>query len=180
MRRIYIVYFSAIILMITQTSGCLENSSNKHSYEFEIELEPNNSSKFEVYVPLLINIDNNEISPLMDDLTVKGNATYEIIETIHGDALRIIGNNKITIRIAGTKKIPYAWLNMNEGPPQGPGQDYCVYGNTSSNFTIHIKESSIIEHNKGSNDWMAKDSGFNGDIQNGWQLLNGYRGTAVT
>ena len=98
--------------------------------------------------------NNGSLSIIMNNLTVSGKATYEIIQTNHGKGLKINGNDNVLIESKGNEDVPNAKLNMlDDSDNDGSVADeydyvnYWIYVNSTNISKIKsIEVRSIIDH----------------------------------
>ncbi|MDI6708034.1 MAG: hypothetical protein QME47_02995 [Candidatus Thermoplasmatota archaeon] len=79
-------------------------------YNYTVCISPPNSENFTLLLPLpvIINITDwsefiekpkvdGQLPPFIENLTIYGNATYDVIDTERGKALKVVGNGKVDI-----------------------------------------------------------------------------------
>ena len=180
MKNNILVIFIPLITISIGFSGCLDNYSNNNentfSYSFEVNITHEGSKSFEIYIPILITPivteDDNNISIIMDRISIEGNALTEIIDTKYGKALKIIGTGDNAIIAKEEENIPLARFNLvhdsdNDGLTADEHGDvkYWFYFNTSSalSIIIHFSQNSFTSIY------------INAEIsnENGWLLVDG-------
>ncbi|UCE36336.1 MAG: hypothetical protein JSW00_12480 [Thermoplasmata archaeon] len=117
-RKVLIIVLIAFAIVIASIGYFVyliievETVERSQSYEYKLEIIPDETGEYTVYVPIVINEDKS-ISELMDDLHItKGDATYEIIETEHGWALKIVSNTEVSIESSIDEPISFPYLSM--------------------------------------------------------------------
>jgi len=176
------IHFFILFLIIINTVnlGCIQQEEKKDQpyFKYLIELIPTDDSYFEIIVPIILNENDLNISPIMNEISIIGNGNYEYNDTIFGKALKISGNGEIILINEGKEKMPYGWLNLlydsdDDGITIDETNDvkYWVSANFSNSNNIHIKMYSNIYHSKKENKMYI--STFEDDLINGWQKIDG-------
>lgn len=157
-RRKYLSVVVVIILVLFGIFFGLSGENRYYEYFYIIELEPNDLSNYEFYFPVALDAANQP-HELMDDIDVQGkNADVDIIETIHGKALRVAGsgNIKIYAELLDGKTTfygdpleyaPIFHLSMYDHT-QASIDYHWLYYNNSKRFSVDIKFSSTREQGK--------------------------------
>jgi hypothetical protein len=90
----------------------VERVERSQSYEYVLHVIPDENGNFTLYVPIVINEDES-ISELTEDLHItKGDTNYEIIDTEHGRALKIEGDEEVIIESSTKEQITFPYLSM--------------------------------------------------------------------
>jgi len=167
--------------------GCTTQNENdksgvdSYTSKYVVEITTTNNEKFEIYVPIVYNDENKEISSIMNVLEISGSCNYSIERTIHGNALKIVGNGDVTLKSEGSEKIEFGFLNLiNNTDSNGIRID--ENGNVEywlfiddSNITINsIRVSCYIDHysddtSKGSHSFLF----FLESNKRGWFTIEG-------
>jgi hypothetical protein len=180
MNKIFAISLLIILIIISQ-SGCIfeKDKEESHPYfSFLIELTTTDQSFFEVTVPILINVNDANISLIMNGISLEGNGYYNYNDTKYGKALTITGQGKIVISNEGKEKMPFAWLNLlfdandnNDTADERNDISYWVFANLTNANIIHLRESSGIHHGKNENKMYI--SSLEGYLNKGWQKVQG-------
>ncbi len=171
-----------IVFVLSSFSGCLNrgddnsNNSKEFSFHYRVDIKTNQSSEYEIYIPVLItpilaeNDDN--ISEIMNKITINGIAKCNIINSDYGKALSINGTGTISINANGDENLPLARFNLlydsdNDGLTNDERGDvkYWIYFNTSSSVSLEIHFS---QNNYSFIYIKAEDIS-----ENGWILIDG-------
>ncbi|MEA1998524.1 MAG: hypothetical protein U9N61_04260 [Euryarchaeota archaeon] len=106
-----------IIIICISISGCI-GIIGRTSFVYDVTVSPVNGTAI-IYVPIAVDEDGN-VSEVMDNLTIysypdnvpSSNASFEIIETIHGKALEIVTDEPIRIKNKITQRGSSVKLNI--------------------------------------------------------------------
>ena len=157
MRRIVFIIIIVICLIF---SGCIyEKSSNNKIkqkatsyFEYLIEIDSYSNETYETYVPVPLNANNLGVSNIYNNVKInQGDGTFELIETIHGKAIKIVTQGDVCLYANKKEKIPFAQLSLNNSPinietidMQGELSGFWIYLNCSSNNTISMNLSLYV------------------------------------
>lgn len=184
----YIIFILLILLLIIIFEGCIFSNDNKNNetnleYKFEIKIIQESPTDYEIYLPIPIDEKNEIIEQVTSALSIKGEITYEIINTTYGKSIKINGIGDATLNSNGKlKNISEAWLSMvNDTNGNGiideyNNVNYFIFLNSSTNSKIQIIESFRFYNNikeESYNSWI------NTELNNGWQLVEGKRDIEV-
>lgn len=157
--------------------GCINNENKKEEpfYTFKAEITSSTDSNYTILIPLVIDMEKETISPIMDNLTINGLAKIEYIDTVYGPALNVTGKGDIVLTINGKNKISPSLLSLlydsdNDGRITDEYDMVKFWINLTSmeSGTIHLKQN-----------FDMRASGFNirisseGDIDKGLQKIDG-------
>jgi hypothetical protein len=173
----------------------VERVERSQSYEYKMHVIPDGNGNYTLYVPIIINEDES-VSELTEDMHItKGDATYEIIDTEHGLALKIEGNEEVIIESSTKEQIPFPYLSMlNETIDRSEttgGVDFWVFydkSNGSGNITLSVQLSTQSERDwyngLGMRKWSsgtAREEKINEiTLTQGWQKVPGYISVEVS
>jgi hypothetical protein len=85
------------------------------SYEYQLHITGDNNHNYTVYVPVLIDETGSTLEIAQDLEITNGSATYEIIETEYGTALKVESNQDVSIELMGDRIIPGPRLSLFNG-----------------------------------------------------------------
>jgi len=144
--------------------GCLNRPTDTNfDFHFILKITPsNNTMNYNIIAPALnyshLHIKNPE--NLLENLTIIGNASYELVTTQYGNGIQISATGQIELLI--TKKVNHkAHLDMRYG------NDYYIYMDTNAdNLTVSFSEIIRFENNEEGRTYRTQ-----GDITKGWQVL---------
>lgn len=185
----FIIVLVLIMYLVYQLI-VIETEEDGQSYEYEMQIVPEEKGNYTLYVPVIINEDGS-VSELMQDINIiKGNATYEIIDTEHGKALKIVTDEEVRIKSSGQKRILWPYLSMLNATKEDRVQEngevefwvYCDKPVGSKNITLNIYFSAEVWSDTYNGLGMQKlNSGNFKDEQiedvtvvTGWQKVPGY------
>jgi len=139
-------------MLFSMMNGCINEKSEENNYpyyKFELTIYSNKNTNYQIICPIVKNIDNDEISPIMNEIELKsGSAETRINETEFGYGLFINGYGNITLAIENKKEIPYGWFNLIKGENNNkPGfKLFWIYLNSSDSILLNLKEYCLIHH----------------------------------
>ena len=176
-----------MILLVLLMAGCLEknnnnvenNNNNKKNksitYLYEIEIIPNGSFFYNIYMPAPIFFENKSLCQhIINDIEIKnGDPKISIVDTLYGKALNISGNNNITIYAYGTINVlnqrgPTIFLSLelkNYTINTFSTEKYWIYSNKSN---INILINLLNEYKSGSYEYLSERT----EIIRGWQIID--------
>lgn len=194
---IIIVFAFVIVLMgyVAYSIIGVERLERSQSYEYNLHVIPDGNGNYTLYVPIVVNEDES-ISLLTENLHItSGGATYEIIDTEHGKALRIEGDEGITFEASTNERISFPYLSMlNESIDRMEtiGEVdfwiFCDNSNDSGNITIsvHLETQSEREWynglgmRKSSSGTIREEEIDEVTLTSGWQKVPGYISVEVS
>ena len=114
-------------------------------YNYTVRISPPNDENFTLFLPLpvIINVTDwskfietpsttdSQIPAFIENLTVCGNATYDVINTEKGFALKVVGNGKVDIFLEGHIEHQKEFILLSMIHKYQGGIFYSVYSNTS-------------------------------------------------
>ena len=107
MKTTLIIYL-LLLLISSSISGCIETSEPYSPIKYSITIETNDQTT--VYLPVLLDLPNNTVADLVDSLKVEMKespdieVSYDIIDTIHGKALRINTSGNVSLKAVSSFK----------------------------------------------------------------------------
>ncbi len=174
-----------IILCLAFYYGYINNYFLKYPcyrYKYTVEINTDSPENYTIYVPILVNEDDGEISKAMNNLEKSGKCSYEITNSRNGWAMMIEGIGNITLLSEGEKEIQYAWLSMynaSYGENKSFGE-YWIYSDHKGNNSIDVWVYGYID--KGHSEFEGKSyvSYVRCQIkESGWQRYRGDHGVSV-
>ena len=179
-----------LIMYLAYQLIVIETEEEGQSYEYEVQILPEEKGNYTLYVPVIVNEDGS-VSELMQDINIiKGNATYEIIDTEHGKALKIVADEEVRIKSSGQKRILWPYLSMLNATKEERIQEngevefwvYCDKPAGSKNITLNIYFSAGVWSDtynglgmQRSNSAHFKDEQIEDvTVVTGWQKVPGY------
>jgi hypothetical protein len=190
-----------IILLSISFSGCFEDGDNSNNYkeeciyDFKLNIQCN-SSNYLLNVPIAVYSDDDKnihISKINDDLElIKGKASFEIEETFLGPSLKINGSLNVEIGYSGTDLNKFLvnndystlFLSMTIDKDKDGHYDD-EYGNVQyqiychQNITMKITIEFSYYHYDGPGTHLDSYIDIDGEIWQGWNILNGTFETVV-
>ena len=96
-----------IVFLGLNISGCTEKSESYSPIKYGITIETDN--KITVYLPVLLDLPNNTVADLVYLLEVDKKesdieVTFDVIDTIHGEALRIDTTGNVSLKAVSSFK----------------------------------------------------------------------------
>jgi len=150
----YVIIF-IILLVGSVISGCSEKREPYYPIEYEIIVETND--KATVYLPILLDLPDNKVADLAKSLKVKKSKspnveiTYDIIETIHGKALRINTTGNVTLKAVSSNN----YYKTHPAIPLHPfipgNENYAKFFNMSMNVNESSYHWAYLESNNNNN-----------------------------
>jgi hypothetical protein len=173
----------------------VERVERSQSYEYKMHVIPDENGNYTLYVPIVISEDES-VSKLTEDLQItKGVATYEIIDTEHGWALKIEGHEEVIIESSTKEQMSFPYLSMlNETIDRSEttgGVDFWIFYDKSigsGNITLSVQLSTQSERDWYNGLGMRKwSSGTTREekieevtLTQGWQKVSGYISVEVS
>lgn len=147
MKKKAIAIIIIVLCVSILLSGCIDEFIGSTHISYQASLLPVNGTAI-VYLPIAINRDGS-VSDVMNNLTIcypngtfNPNVIYEIIDTKHGKALKIVTNKQIEVRNHINRK---GAINQNFSmwngmlPPEG------YYAVPAGSVWIYLDNSSMAE-----------------------------------
>lgn len=159
-----------IVLIIFLSIFYIWYSDNKVSYEYSIEITTANNNNIELYIPIPLTNDE-KISEITDYLKIeKGNGQFDIITTDYGKALQIKSSGNITLASSGKsgESVFQTFSLINDSLINKPIK-FWIYTNfsiPSANVYLSLKCKEIGPQ-------YEREISFLGNLQSGWQLIDG-------
>ena len=170
--KILAIITICIIALSILLSGCIEYGNDKkngndknqktppsdNSYYYCVYINVTPNSTYELIVPVMITPvmaeNTGNLSIIMNNLIVSGNANYEIVNTQFGNGLKIKGSNNISIKSEANESVPNAKLNFlydsnNDGYVSDEYGDvkYWIYINlTNISNVIYLEVFGSVSH----------------------------------
>ena len=150
-----------IISLIITFSGCIfnnngNNNNKNNEYEYIVNINTESNNNFTLIIPLVVNITDVNISPIMSDLSIEGNGNYLIKNTQFGPGLNITGYGNIKIRSKGKLFVDYGVLSLkydSDGDgilkDEGPDVEYWYFFETNNKTNIILEITCEIKHENG-------------------------------
>jgi hypothetical protein len=159
------------------------------SYEYQLHITGDNNHNYTVYVPVLIN-ETGSASEIAEDLQItNGSATYEIIETEYGTALKVVSNQDVSIELMGDRMISgprLSLLNRSLGDPSRPYGPvefwiFCDKPSGSGSIVINVNLEVVVSKETYNEFDTKTESSYSQwaeqirdiTVTNGWQTVQG-------
>jgi len=195
-KKISYVLIFIILIMGSVISGCSEKREPYYPIEYEIIVETNDQAT--VYLPILLDLPNNTIADLAKSLKVKKSKspneeiTYDIIETIHGKALRINTTGNVTLNAVSSNKyykthpaIPlHPFIPGNENNAKffnmsmriNERNSYWAYLESENGNNVKVQITCGADVNEGGEYWTSQPDGSDKrhyffSLKQGWQSI---------
>lgn len=97
-----------IILISITISGCTEQNEPYSPIKYIVKIETND--KAVVYLPVLLDLPDNTVADLVSSFNIDKKKsqnieiTYDVIDTIHGKALKVYATENVTIKAVSSNK----------------------------------------------------------------------------
>jgi hypothetical protein len=154
--KITTIFTICIMLISIGLSGCVEEDGEKGKNEFEYIVNINSNSNFILRVPLVIELDYQNVSEIMSNLKIIGDGEYKIEYSIYGPCLNISGKNNLIIESKGNTFVNFGILSLKNDSDsdgilkdEGPNVEYWYYFNSNDNFSISFDIQCRIKHENG-------------------------------
>lgn len=193
------IYCSAILIILligSSISGCIEKREPYSPIEYEIVVETND--KATLYIPVLLDLPNNNVADLIDPLKVHKKefrdteVTFDIIDTIHGKALRINTSGNVTLKAVSSSnyykthpEIPMSLFIsetetdlkfFNMSLKSNESSHYWAYLETTKDNNVKVQITAGANVNAGGEYWTSRPDGSDErhyffTMEPGWQLV---------
>ncbi len=172
-------YYSLLICfipIISLLSGCINNDDLNRYYTINIQIEPEDDEAYFLYIPMLYYENEGLIdieSHLIQDLDT---TNIEKVSTEFGEAMNISSDGEVIIRtdekiVQEHPNLRISLENNEEGYFYERTTSFNLYMNSTKVQKIHIRFSFNVAE-QGGNEYSASVL-FEGDLTNGWNVLNG-------
>lgn len=149
-KSIRVIVIAILILNLVLVSGCLDRSEESEIFHYEINVDSENNTSFELYLPVpIISRDKNpkegKPTELVNELEVKsGQVDYHVNKTSKGYAL--IMNSSSSFEIVGHKELSgntdvendYVFGNLSMSSTDENDSSYWLYYNNSIENEVSI------------------------------------------
>jgi len=190
-KPIRVVAIAIVVITILVVSWWFGHTKVVYTYytEYEVKVSPNSTSNYVIYVPVPVDSKGNVSEITINLILEKGNASWEIISTQYGPALKVYGSGDIIISAKSVEKA-YCYNNLSMITIEnvthhgfycnGTAHLYCESDDPDINITIHVNltQDSRVEYSDrirgkfwedGSTRYTFVEGAINGS---GWQSVS--------
>ena len=184
--KVFIVLVIVIIISIEIYISIAPESTIFFDYEYTIDIEVNEEGYYSILTPMPVWVQNKSKAEfIIDNLMVtQGNATFDIIQTIHGLALNITAYDDARIEFSGiyeflddgVPKFDMSMINNSYNNNQNledVGHHIMYYqSNTNQNLSASVIFDNLYSTNIADYNYQG-DISMNSATANHWQTIEG-------
>lgn len=178
-----------LFLMTISFAGCIFDDDSLEdyphgTYQYIVEVKTNENNNYELIIPLPTHQKTNQVVEYIENVSVNGECSFEVINVSGDYGLKIIGNGNIKLEVKDKEYLDPIWLSLvNTTSPRIPNEiQYHIYYNSTNNISdIELWVMSFVNRYPEKYGYIGYHSTlYTERLINGWQWVEGKEAIEVS